>query len=198
MPTAVPSIDQNACADWTEQDRDLYHSLPVYHVHVQLAQKKTWNTFSRFTQKIPWKRNMGNTMRAVSQEPSPHIRQMALPTPITSMPTKDVIDTREISEDAKVSRHRFESPVFNFLPEFKDFLNSNIAFHAKDIAEKIQRYEDLFIRSAMFHESPYVWLPGRADGEAVQAPITAGALEDADTTGKNTTFLEGILPSIGS
>ena len=199
MPTAVPAIDENACADWTEQDRDLYNALPYYHVGVQLEEKKTWSTFSRFTTPIPWKRNMGNTMRAVSKEHSPHIRQFALPNPITSMPMKDVIDTRETTEDAVISRHRFETPVFNFLPEFKDFMNDNIAFHSKDMGEKIQRYEDVFLRSAMFHESPTVWLPGRASGEAMSAPITQGTLTQAqiDASGKNTAFLAGILPEIG-
>jgi hypothetical protein len=200
MPTAVPSIDQNACADWTEQDRDLYNSLTVYHAGVQLEQKKTWSTYSRFTTPIPWKRNMGPSMRAVSKEPSPHIRQFALPNPIESMPMKDVIDTREISTDATISRHRFETPVFNFLPEFRDFFNDNIAFHAPDLGEKIQRYEDVFIRGAMFHEAPKVWLPGRAAGEVVDAPITNGTMTQAAITasGKSTAFLNGILPQIGA
>lgn len=158
MPvTAVPSIDQTACAGWTEQDRSLYRALPYFLAKVQVERRKTWTSFSKLVKKRRWKTGQGDTMKVIRSNPSPHLRQFAYPTIMSAMPKKDVVDIRETETDANVFRHRFESPVFHFYPEFVNFM-SHISEHGQDIMEKIERYEDIFIRTNMWHMSPYVFI----------------------------------------
>lgn len=163
MPvTAVPSIDQTACSGWTEQDRNLYRALPYFLAKVQVDKRKTWNSFSKFTKKRKWKANQGDTMKVIRTNSSPHLRQFAYPTIMSGVPKKDVVDIRETETDANIYRHRFESPIFHFYPDFINFM-SHIEDHGTDIMEKIQRYEDIFIRTNMWHMSPFVFCV-RADG----------------------------------
>jgi hypothetical protein len=158
MPvTAVPSIDQTAAAGWTEQDRSLYRALPYFIAKVQVERRKTWTSFSKLVKKRKWKANQGDTMKVIRTNPSPHLRQFAYPNVMSAVPKKDVVDIRETETDANVYRHRFESPVFNFYPDFTNFM-SHINDHSQDIMEKIERYEDIFIRTNMWHMSPYVFI----------------------------------------
>jgi hypothetical protein len=171
MPvTAVPSIDQTACAGWTEQDRSLYRALPYFLAKVQVDRRKTWTSFSKLTKKRKWKPNQGDTMKVIRSNSSPHIRQFAYPNVISTVPKKDVIDIRETETDANIYRHRFESPVFHFYPEFINFM-SHIDEHGQDIMEKIERYEDIFIRTNMWHMSPYVFVV-KDDGTVVRVNTT--------------------------
>lgn len=162
----VPTIDAAVCSAWTEQDRNLYNKLPVYLQKMMLKNKKNWQRFTRLLGKRKWESNMGNLMRAVSKVPSPNLRQMAFPNAISSVPKKDVIDVRERTVDAIIFKHRFESPILNYLPSFQDFLTDHVDYCAKDITEKITRFDEVFARGHIFHQSPYLWAAGAsaADG----------------------------------
>lgn len=196
MPLAsIPAINANICSGWTEQDTSLYNKLDFYLAKMQADRRREWTTWRRFLGKTRWSPNMGDTMRSVTKSPSPHLRQFAFPNPMSSAPKKDVIDIRERKTDELVYRHRFESLVMSFLPSFRDFL-VHVDDHSKDIMEKQERFEDLFYRGRIFHNSPNVWISNRAAGELVGAPQGNG--NDAGTNGKSTAWNQAMIGQLGN
>src|ERR1700748_1510085 len=105
--TIVPNIDAAVCAQWTQQDINLYNTLPFYLVKMSLKYYKNFSIWPEFCGKVAWQPNMGPIMRMVSKEPSPNFRQFAFPNAICSVPLKDIMDVRERTVDAQVLRHRF-------------------------------------------------------------------------------------------
>lgn len=203
----LPTIDSPACTGWSEQDRDLYNKLPFYLVKMQLEYLKTWSVWPKLVGKVKWQPNMGDTMRAVSKEPSPHLRQVAFPNRICSTPKKDIMQVRERTVDALTYRQRFESPIMNFCPSFQDFLTDHVMRTSQDINEKISRFNDVYIRSNIFQQSPYVFWPNRENGELKVAPYDSEPTSTYDyankrTTvggdGKTTAWLQAQLVNIGN
>ena len=192
----VPAIDQVTCSGWNEMERDLYNSLPYSMTEMQLKYFKTWDIWSKLTGSIKWTPNMGALMKRVSKEPSPHIRQFFFPQAVCSLPKKDVIMVRERSVEGAVSYHNFESPIMEFCPSFRDFLKDHVSRTVKDISEKMARANNIFIRGYIFHQSPYVMLANKVDGEVVAAPMGNG--DAAGLTGKSTAWLQSVLPLVGN
>ena len=197
MPSlALPSINVQACQTWSENDREMYNSLPFYFAKMAVEHRKTWSIWSKLLGKRKWTPNMGPTMRLIQKEPSPHLRQFAFPNAVCDSPKKDIIGVRERTVDAAIRLHQFESPVFNFCPSFQDFLTDHIDYTLKDILDKQTRFEDLFYRGHIFHQSPNVFFPDRVGGELVVAPTGDG--NDAGTSGKTLAWLAANLSQIGS
>ena len=206
MPlTSIPAIDANICSGWTEQQIDLYNKLPFYLAKMQVDYRSTWATWSKFMGKRKWQRNMGDTLKAVTKEPSPHLRQTANPALLSAAPKKDVIDVRERTATAQVRRHRFESLALNFIPDFQDFLTDHVDAAGKDILEKQTRFEDLFYRAQIHQQSPKVWITGKADGEVVAAPqgqwtesLVAGVTTLNGVNSKSTAWTQAMIAALGA
>ena len=166
-------VDQPRAAQlWREQDRNLYNRLPIYFAKRQVEYIKYHDTWGKLLKPQSWTPNMGHTMRGINKVPAPILRGQALPNTLQVSPRKDVIEVRETKEDTQVYRHLFESDLFDFLPEFVDFLE-HIDAHSDEIAEKIIVYKDLFYRTAIFHGSPYIYICNPLDGglELRSSPI---------------------------
>lgn len=180
----LPSVDQNICGAWTEQQLDLYNKLPFYLLEAQADYRRHWTVWDKLFNKISWKPNMGDTMRRVAAEPTPIMRQEAFPERLNSIPTADVINYRERSIDAHVHWHDFVSPHFNFLPEFQDFMK-HIDRNMENINKQISVYEDVFYRTRVFHHAPYVYVAGVG---LVAAPTGDG--KSAGTSGKQDSWIQ--------
>jgi len=152
------AIDLNKVTNqWTEVDRDLYNKLPIYLNKRQIEYIKEYDTWAKLLDEDPWVTNVGTTMRGVNKVPAPTLRGEFFPNPITQEPNRDVIEVRETTEDVQLYMHDFESNVFDFRPSFQDFLTNHIDFTSEQIGEKIMVAKDLFSRTAIFHDSPFIW-----------------------------------------
>lgn len=186
MAATIPSIDNNLCGQWTEQDIDFYNKLPYYFAKGSTEFRKYWPTWPKMLSKIPWQPNMGTTMRRVMIEPTPVMRQQAVPNLITDRPTQDLINVRERTVDAKIRWKQFVSPHFNFLPSFQDFMRGNIKPTRENIDRQMMIYEEQFYRTFMWHWSPYVYIAGYG---LVDAPQGDPDSASAPTTGKTLGWL---------
>lgn len=173
MPlTSIPAIDANICSGWTEQQVDLYNKLPFYLAKMQVDYRSTWATWKKFLGTKKWQRNMGDTMKGVIKEPSPHVRQVFTPALLSAAPKKDVIQVRERTATTQVRKHRHESLTLNFVPDFQDFLTDHVDAAGEDLLEKQTRAEDIFYRTQIFYQSPKIRVCGDTTGNFFQnAPM---------------------------
>jgi len=202
MAIGLPSIDNIACTSWTELDRDRYNKLPIYFQKKQAEAFKTWSIWPKLLGERPWEQNMGDLGTVVQKEFSPNLRATAFPVALSTSAKKDLIAVRERTVPFSLRHQKFESPIFNFLPNFRDFLNDHIDFTLEDVNQKIARFNDLFARSHIFHQSRYLMLPGTAgdDGSGVSLS-PQGDGNSSGTSGKTNAYLAGILaaaPNLGN
>lgn len=190
MPlTSIPAIDANICSGWTEQQVDLYNKLPFYLAKMQVDYRSTWATWKKFLGSKKWQRNMGDTMKGVIKEPSPHVRQMFTPALLSQAPKKDVIQIRERTATTQVRKHRHESLTLNFVPDFQDFMTDHVDAAGADLLEKQTRAEDIFYRSQIYYQSPKVRVCGSTTGEF----LTNAPMENAtETFAAGVTTLTGV------
>lgn len=191
---SMPAVDASICSGWTEQDINLYNRLPYYFAKLQVDRRPFFTIWNKFTGKRRWVPNQGSVMRGVRKEPSPRLRQDFYPNLIDVAPRKDVMDVREVTNDAAIHRHRYESPVMSFVGSFRDFFSDHVEAHGKDIMEKIEQGEDLFLRTRIWDYAPYVWVSNAANGELQVALSGVGNFTNGSV--KTAAFMQTIIPQI--
>ena len=171
--TALPSIDQNLVAVWSEQDQNLYAKLPYYFEKMDAEMRGRYSVWEKLLpDRVSWTPNMANTMRAVMVEKTPVIRQEARPNSIQTNPLRDIYNVRERTVDAVLYWHQFVSPHFRFLSAFQDFMKGNLVPTRKNIEEQIRIYTDAFYRTYIWDYSPYVYVAGYG---LIAAPVGRNA-----------------------
>ncbi len=193
---AMPAIDVPLANTWPPQQKDMYNCLPYYFAKTQADRRKTWTIWEKFFGKRKWQANSGNMMRLVMKVPSPHIRQFAMPNELDTNPTKDIMDVREITVDVKPRRQQFESPILDFLPNFQDFMTDHVEAHGKDIMEKMERFEDIFYRTMVFHQAPFCFVCAKDEIKVINGGHWSGVgTYDAAAHGKTADWLKAnVIP----
>lgn len=200
MPTVMPALDQSIVTAWNEQEQNMYNSYPFWLASYEVKHKQTYATHSRLFGKRSWTRNMGSTMKGVRKEPSPHLRQEATPQELSKVSQKDILDVQEMTIETTLKHHKFESRVIPFYPSFTDFLRDHLTAVSKDIVDKRTRYQDLFCRTCVFHQSPAVMIANKANGEVVTGvPMWDGKdVANLAAQGKNQGWRQSVIPSLGN
>ena len=190
---------------WNQEDINLYNKLPFYLANLEAKYYPIWHVWDKFFGTMKWEQNMGTVMKGVRAEPTPIGRATFFPNPITSAPNKDVMEVRELSEQAIVYRHLYESPYFNFNPSFQDFRKNQIGFAMKDLTNQIACANNIFIRTYVLQYAPAVFISGKpitnnGDGfdgaELVNAPTGVGDINGL--TVKSTAWLQQAAAYVGS
>lgn len=192
MPAiSLPSIDNEACTSWTELDRERYNRLDEYFQLGQAKTLKTWSVWPKLLGSRNWEQNMGDLGKIIQKEYSPNLRSLAFPAPLSANAKKDLIAVRERSTPFSLTHQKFESPVFNFLPNFRDFMKNHIDFTLEDINMKIARFGDVFARAHIFHQSRNLIVSGGPVDGVLLAPQGDG--NSAGTSGKTNAFLAATI-----
>lgn len=196
MPTAIPSLDNNICSAWTENDRNMYNSYDFFLAKMQVGRRPWWQTFTKLVKKKPWTPNHGPLMRGIRTNMAPILRQYAAPELLTTQPTEDIYNVTETRADAPLFWHDFTSPVMYFLPSFNDFLD-HITDTGKTIMEQMEVYEETFYRWNMFQMCPFVLIARGNSAKVVQAPAFDGLSQWTTAKGKSTAWLANLIATEG-
>ena len=152
---------------WDQQDISSYNRLPVWMAMQQVQRMQLYSRWQNMFPKIKWKQNMGDILQGVIAENSPITIQIHRPKNITELPLKTVASTWERGNSSRVKRHNFESPLFNFLPSFRDFRTKQLKFAAEDLARQIAFGFDAFVRDNVFQNSQNVYIVDNTTGTPV-------------------------------
>ena len=150
-----PEIFQNAA-----QDPANFAQLDFYLVKNEVAQYPVWNVFDQLYGKIDWITNQGNIMKGSTPQRSPVGRSFFFPNAVTTVANKDIYQVTESLEVASVYVHKYESFIFNFLPNFTAFWDTYLQFQNKDLVRQIANSNNQFIETNMFFNAAYVYLCG--------------------------------------
>jgi hypothetical protein len=185
---------------------DKFNKLPFYLVMNEVKKFPIYKTWDVLFGKQKWTPNMGSIMRGVRPENSPIGDTFVYPQNITGVPNKNVFETLESTEEARVKLHRFESRPFHFLPSFQDFRENQLQFNHDDIIRQIALYNERFIRGMVFYRSPIGYICGNNGSASNRLGVnnfvtglpTNDPASNIPGTGKVTGFMQEVAGSIGS
>ena len=143
---------------------DLLSRLPYYLTKMACTQFPQWTIWNKLYGTVDWKANSGNIMRAVRHEPTPISEALVAPkAAMDPWPNKNVYNMGEMSEEALVCLHDFESKIFYFQPVWTDFLPT-LEGHYSDINRQIGIYSDNFARTNALARVRQAYVVGRQGG----------------------------------
>lgn len=181
---------------WTPQDIAAFHRLPVQFAAQQSKKLQHWSRWSKFAATRKWTPNMGDILYGIMAEPSPVTRQYHAPKNITETPLKTVVQHYERNNQARVKRHNYESPMFHFLPSFRDFRKNLLGFATEDLNKQIGVADDNFIRWQAFNQAPACYVVGDTSNDGI-VETAFGEATDSSTP-KDTAERAALISRIGS
>jgi hypothetical protein len=164
---------------WSEQDTSLYNKLDFYLAKKQVQRMPIWQSYGQLLAKRKWTPNQGTTMKAVSKEPSPVLRNKIFPNTMQNPPKKDIVEVRENAQTTQLHWQRVESQLLNVVPSFQDFLKDHVNAANDDIMEKIQILQDMFFRTYILEAAPKVWVCGANSSAGMQNMVHLQANDSA-------------------
>ena len=148
------------------EDVNKFQKLPFYLVMNEVKRFPIYKTWDALFGSIKWQPNMGSIMRGVRPEYSPVGDSFVFPANITTTPNRNIFETLESIEEARVKLHRFESKQFHFLPSFQDFRDNQLKWNHDDIIRQIALYNERFLRGMAFFRSPNICIAGNNGSNA--------------------------------
>jgi hypothetical protein len=129
---------------------------------------------------IKWEPNKADILQGVIAENSPIGRQTFTPKNITQEPNTDVASHYERTNTGRPKRHHFESPLFHWLPSFRDFRKNQVQFAVDDLTRQRQVALDMFIRTQAFNYAPNVYIC-RKTGDPIDNTLGSGEATDTSS-----------------
>lgn len=157
---SVPLIGDATNTPFAIEDVDKFQKLPFYLVMNEVRRFPMYKTWDSLFGSIKWQANMGSIMRGVRPEPSPDGTSFVYPANITSVPNRNIYETLESTEEARVKLQRFESKQFHFLPSWQDFRDNQLKFNHDDIIRQVSIYNERFIQGNAYYRAPNVYICG--------------------------------------
>lgn len=182
---------------WTVQDVERFNKQPFYLARQQTQQIPYWSNWKDLFAKIKWKSNLGDTLMGVVSEYSAITTQVHKPNYITSTPLRTVSSTFERTNVGRIYRHKFESPIFSFLPSFRDFEKNQLQWASENLNRQIAVGYDQFVRNQVFQLAPAVYVVGKSSPYTTGVPVGPPG-EGTLTDPKDSNFVASIAASIGS
>ena len=195
----MPAIDLNACQAWTPQDIGLYTALPAWLIEREVKFRKKIGNWKRIFGSINWEPNKGSTITGVITEPPPTLRQFAFPTAVATAPAKkDLIQHRERTFQFSLRHHKFESPAFQWLPSFQDFVKNKIAKNVDFVVKWQEEFAAQFYRGYILHQAPAIMFADINATGMVDDTCPTGDGDSAGSTGKSNAYLAAKIVEMGS
>lgn len=185
-----------AAFDQGVEDKDKFNRLPFYLVDGEVREFPKVDDFNMLFGDIPWKPNMGDTMKQVTPQPSPVGEALFYPNLISEDPNKSVFENLESTESIQLRWHDYQSKMIGFLPEWQNF-RPNLDFQHKDIIKQVANGHNTFVRTVMWDRSPYVYFAGSNLGsELVDAPTATGNAAQTAANSKTANWLAATIQAI--
>lgn len=194
---SFPAINQNACSGWLPQDRNLYNKLPAWFFAKEVQFRRNYGSYKRIFGRQKWEANKGSTMTGIVVEPPPQRRQFAFPAAVASAPAKkDIIQHRERSYNVGLVHHKFESPIFQWVPSFEDFLTNKIPKSLQYVLKWQEDFQSIYYRGQLFHQSPWIGWCNHETTPLDQGPVGFG--NDSGTSGKTDAYMQSMWAGMGT
>jgi len=135
-------------------------------------------------------------MKGSTPQRSPVGRSFFFPNAVTTVANKDIYQVTEHLEQASVMVHKYESFIFNFLPNFTAFWDTYLQFQNKDLVRQIACSNNQFIETNMWFNASYMWLCGT--GLISGLPIAMGNIAGNAANSKTANWLLGVIAGVGN
>lgn len=194
----LPAVNVDACSGWTPQQLNLYAALPAWFISKEVTYRKRYGNFKRIFGSMDWVPNKGPTITGIITEPPPMITQFNFPALMASQcAKKDIIQARQRQFEVQLAHQKFESPTFQWLQSFNDFVTKMVTKHLEFVFRYQEERTAQYYRGFVFHQSPAVlWADDASLVIDDLCPIGLG--NNAGTSGKSNAYLQARVATMGA
>jgi len=195
---ALPAINTDACSGWTPQQLNLYAALPAWFVEREVAYRKKYGNFKRIFGSMDWVPNKGPTITGIITEPPPTLSQFNFPALMSvSCAKKDIVQARQREFTVQLAHQKFESPVFQWLQSFNDFVTKMVTKHLDFVFRWQEERIAQYYRGFVFHQAPAImWCDDASLVIDDLCPIGVG--NNDGTAGKSNAYLQSRVATLGA